>query len=223
MQFGSYEAWAAAISGILELAGVEGFMANREILDRDLNQEVEAWSGFITLWADEFQGQAIGVSDLFPLACSADNTTGGDRPLDQVLGPGSAHQLKIKLGNFLVERRNQIINGFQVTDVGYRKRAKQWQLVSVRDNSADSPLHSPIDSGQPESVKIIQSQENHFSTVPQSESVESSESGGQLEINDELEQEVPLEQQNNISVDQRFTDSPRASSSGTGFILYGFL
>ena len=214
MQFGSYEPWSAAMSGILELAGVEGFMANREFLDRDLNQEVEAWSSFITHWAEEFQGQAIGVSDLFPLACSADNPTDGDRPLDQVLGPGSAQKLKIKLGKFLVERRNQIINGFQVTDAGYRKRAKQWQLVSVKDDSPNPPLHPPIDSRQPESVKIIQSQENHLSTGPQSESVESGESAEQLEKNYQLEQEIPLDQLNNTSVDQRLTDSPRAISTG---------
>ena len=142
VQLGSYESWAGVMSGILEAAGIKGFMDNRQFLDTHINQELEDWSSFINLWVEKFQQQPVGVSDLFPLASSVQNPTNGDRPLDQLLGYGSVHQLKIKLVQLLVNRRNQIISGYQLTEVGAIKRAKQWQLVRVTD---DSP-HSPQDS-----------------------------------------------------------------------------
>ncbi|MEC9013143.1 MAG: hypothetical protein VYA78_01070 [Chloroflexota bacterium] len=168
VQLGSYESWSTVMSGILEAAGIEGFMANRQALDSQLNLELEAWSGFIHLWSEEFQHHPTGVSDLFPLACSADDPTSGDRPLDHLLGSGSVHQLKVKLGQLLVSRRNQIISGHQLIEVGSRKRAKQWRLAPATNDSPDSP--------PPEPIKASHSQETQPVPTARSESGESSES-----------------------------------------------
>ena len=162
----------------------------------------------ITLWREEFESEAVGVSKLFPLACSADNLTDGDRPLDQLLGSGSAHQLKIKLGIFLVAKRDQIINGFKLTDDGYEKRAKLWKLEPVGNNSPDSTSHSPLDSSRPEAIKVSQGQENKSSSTAKSESSESDGSKRQPKKNCPPQGDAQLENQNNISAEQGLTDSP---------------
>ena len=211
VQLGSYESWSTVMSGILEAAGIEGFMANRQALDSQLNLELEAWSGFIHLWSEEFQHHPTGVSDLFPLACSADDPTSGDRPLDPLLGPGSVHQLKVKLGQLLVSRRNQIISGYQLTEVGSRNRAKQWRLGPVEDDSPDSSSHSSLDSPPPEPLKVSQGQEIQSSSTAKNESDESGESKTRAGKNCELQTEIELENRNDISVKQELPDSSDSS------------
>ena len=70
-------------------------------------------------------------------------------------------------------KRDQIINGFKLTDDGYEKRAKLWKLELVGNNSPDSTSHSPLDSSRPESIKVSQGQENKSSSTAKSESGES--------------------------------------------------
>jgi hypothetical protein len=47
---GSYEAWCSTVGGILEAAGVSGFLENREELYRAADAESEEWRAFVSWW-----------------------------------------------------------------------------------------------------------------------------------------------------------------------------
>ena len=50
---GSYESWAAVLGGILETAGVEGFLSGREYLHGEADDEAKDWAGLLAAWRHE--------------------------------------------------------------------------------------------------------------------------------------------------------------------------
>jgi len=54
--FGSFEHWAETVGGILQAAGIEGFLGNRGVADDAANREIEALAGFLEAWDEAFKG-----------------------------------------------------------------------------------------------------------------------------------------------------------------------
>jgi hypothetical protein len=50
---GSYESWSRVVGGILQTAGVEGFLAERESRALSADPEAAEWSGLLHLWLSE--------------------------------------------------------------------------------------------------------------------------------------------------------------------------
>jgi len=69
---GSYENWAQVIGGVLETAGIPGFMGNLEEMMAASDSEGAAWNGFIAAWWDRFGTAEVGASDVLDLAIGAD-------------------------------------------------------------------------------------------------------------------------------------------------------
>jgi len=64
---GSYESWCRTMGGILEVAGVPGFLTNcREARGRT-GQEEEDLRVFVGAWWQEHREERVTVADLFPL------------------------------------------------------------------------------------------------------------------------------------------------------------
>lgn len=49
---GSFETWSEVIGGILEYAGVNGFLGNKQKLENEMNTERDEWLTFATAWND---------------------------------------------------------------------------------------------------------------------------------------------------------------------------
>lgn len=64
---GSFESWANTIGGILHLAGVEGFLENREHANDSVNQEIESLSGFYEGWQVAFGHDWVRSGDIIKL------------------------------------------------------------------------------------------------------------------------------------------------------------
>lgn len=68
VRMGSYESWAGVIGGILQEAEIPGFLGNRNEVYEAAAAENNAWFDFLAVWWEAYQGQRVGVDQLFDLA-----------------------------------------------------------------------------------------------------------------------------------------------------------
>ena len=132
------------MGGILEVAGIKGFLGNLADLYSNSDFEGAIWRGFTKAWWDKFGDQEVGVSDLFELANAL------DEPLD--LGKGSEKAQKTKLGRELVQLRDRQFDNLRIVSAGERQRAKKWRLVSMpapAEAAAGSEPPARFTSGSP--------------------------------------------------------------------------
>lgn len=69
---GSYEKWTAVGGGILEHAGIPGFLANLNEFYELTDLEGATWRRFAEAWWGRFREDEVGTSELFPLALEMD-------------------------------------------------------------------------------------------------------------------------------------------------------
>ena len=63
---GSYEQWSAVMGGILENAGIEGFLGNLAEFYEVADVEGACWALFVEKWWEKFDQKAVGVGELVP-------------------------------------------------------------------------------------------------------------------------------------------------------------
>ncbi len=120
---GSYEEWAATMGGILDVAGVTGFLDNLTAFYDAADLEGAAWRQFVALWAEAYGSNKVGVGDLFTLASDVD---GFD------FGKGGDRSQRTSFGAQLTKQRDRIYDGYRITLAGEVNRAKQWRLLPVK-------------------------------------------------------------------------------------------
>jgi hypothetical protein len=113
---GMFEPWAAALGGILDVAGIPGFLENLEDLRLNTDSETRAISSFIGAWHAKFGDGELGVAELWGLAGCLD------------LSGKDEHARKIQLGKRLDSLRDRPIAGFRIERTAVRQRAQQYRL-----------------------------------------------------------------------------------------------
>lgn len=122
---GSFEAWAGVIGGILEAAGIPGFLGNAALLYKRADTESEEWIAFVQLWWERHEGRPVKVEELYRLF-SLDSPS-------MILGSGQERSQKVKLGKGLSERRDRVIGGFKVVkgdNDSHDKVSRYWLVPS---------------------------------------------------------------------------------------------
>jgi len=128
---GSFESYAAVMGGILDVAGVPGFLANGEELRRHADAETGEWRAFVTAWRERWGDAWVGVSDLASLLWSEDG-----RRSDLLMGIVTSERERgavTQLGMRLSAKRECVIAGFRITvnhRADYAGRL-QYRLVPV--------------------------------------------------------------------------------------------
>lgn len=129
---GSFESWSETMGGILDVAGVPGFLANADELYEASDAEGIMWRSFVAAWWDRFGTAEVGTSDLFPIAGAC------EPPLP--LGNGSDRSQRIRLGKALGRMRDRV---FAIADLhvriraaGTAQRAQRWKLAIEEEASA---------------------------------------------------------------------------------------
>lgn len=69
---GSFENWAHVVGGVLEVAGIPGFLGNLDEMMEASDSEGAGWSAFIAAWWDRFGTAEVGAADLFDVALFCD-------------------------------------------------------------------------------------------------------------------------------------------------------
>ena len=119
---GSFETWATTMGGILDVAGVPGFLGNAHALYAQADEEVQMWRAFVLAWWDTHHQQEVGTEELYKLAM--DETL-----LSEVLGDGGERSQRTKLGKALGRMRDRIIGAYRI--VSEREDGKGRRLYRL--------------------------------------------------------------------------------------------
>jgi hypothetical protein len=129
---GSYEEWAAIIGGVLEAAGIPGFLENREKYKARSDDQIADWRELVDAWFDEFGSLPVGIADLFGLAKKITKFS------DDVLGRENDASQRIRFGRALGARTGQDINSLRIEqlarDNSGRNRYRLWPVWRRRSN-----------------------------------------------------------------------------------------
>ena len=132
---GSYENWAQIVGGVLEVAGIPGFLGNLEEMMEASDSEGAGWNGFIASWWDRFGTAEVGASDVFDLALGAE-------PKLQVGRPGKSFDVA-ELGRGITKMRDRVfdVDGLklQLTFSRSLRRSQRWVLMITEDRARQSP------------------------------------------------------------------------------------
>jgi hypothetical protein len=129
-RLGSFERWSAVIGGILNIAGVSGFLANLDQLYEAADVEGQAWREFTATWWQAFRDLPKKVSEL--------NQFCEERELMlRLRGDGSARSQQIRLGNALSSCRDRSFDGLRVVRIGgdtKHKGVTMYALAAAADS-----------------------------------------------------------------------------------------
>lgn len=131
---GSYEDWAAVLGGILDAAGINGFMTNRDAGYRQSGADAGEWRAFFEAWWSKHRDADMGVAALAELAAK-------EGLLDEVLGDKGVRSQRTKLGMAVSRRVDRIDDLFPgeframsvklVRSDGPKAKVATYQLIRV--------------------------------------------------------------------------------------------
>ena len=145
---GSYEDWAQVMGGVLEVAGVEGFLGNLDEMMEASDGEGAVWRGFVPAWWDRFGTAEVGTGDLYELALAC------EPPLP--LGSGNDRSQRTRLGKALGRMRDRVfdIAGLKarVCAIGVLHQARRWALTLAEhgERGEHYPDPSEVPAGERE-------------------------------------------------------------------------
>jgi putative DNA primase/helicase len=117
---GSYEQWSHVIGGILEHAGIPGFLGNLAEFYEQADIETAVWRAFVEAWWEAHSTTEVGTADLFPLAETVDG-------LD--LDGQTDKARRTAFGKALSRQRDRVVGEYRITKVGELRRAARWRLL----------------------------------------------------------------------------------------------
>ena len=128
---GMFESWARTLGGILEVAGIPGFLSNANEFYAVSDAETEAWRTLILEWWDAHRDRDVKVSDLWRLV---DPASPAD-PIPLPIGDGSERSRRTRLGLLLVGARDRVystdVGRFRIEKVGAEHNAARWRLAPL--------------------------------------------------------------------------------------------
>ena len=129
---GSFENWAHVIGGVLDVAGIPGFLGNLDEMMEASDGEGAGWSAFIAAWWDRFGTADVGAADLFDVAAFCD-------PAPPISGNNDRAQ-KTSFGIAIKKMRDRVfsIGGrkVRVVKAGIEHKATRWKLEVCADRPA---------------------------------------------------------------------------------------
>ncbi len=133
---GAFESYAGVLSGILDIAGVPGFLANADELRRQADTETSEWRAFVLAWWERWHDAWVGVSDLAELLWDTD----GKRTdlLPTVVRSETQRGAVTQLGMRLSAKRDCVIGGLRLT-VGQRPDHAGRLAYRLVQTSGDQP------------------------------------------------------------------------------------
>ena len=126
---GSFESWADCIGGILDVAGVGGFLENRDLLlVRD--EEGLSWSALVSEWWRQFQTRLVAIDELHEIIVRNQEL---EVAFSKTLGQGLDRSQKKKLAEALRAVENRVFGSWRIEVVlGHTVRGLPlYQLVPL--------------------------------------------------------------------------------------------
>ena len=123
---GSYESYAQIIGGILEVAGIKGFLDGREYLYEHSDKETTEWKVLCEIWWKQYESRPITPKDLFDL-CKENQL------LLDIWGGRSDKGGLTRLGVTLSKNRDRVFGNFVISHLGrsVHNRSNTYKLSEV--------------------------------------------------------------------------------------------
>ena len=147
-RLGSFEQWSNVIGGILEVAGIPGFLENLQALYETADVEGQAWREFVRVWWEAFGETPKKVSELNDLSEERELLLG-------VRGDKSPRSQQTRLGNALMNKRDRVFGGVRVVRLGLKGKGNcvHYALVPTEPKPAGDEDSQVRTSGPSENVE----------------------------------------------------------------------
>lgn len=149
---GSFEHWSDVVGGILQHAGVGGFLDNLGELYETADVETSVWRSFVLSWWEAHRDREVGTAELFPLALDTE---------DLDLGNGQERAQKTRFGKLLAKQRDRVIADCRIAQVGVSHKATRWRLLPT--SGPPKRRSAPTDGGDRGTSGNVG---EHFDTAP---------------------------------------------------------
>jgi putative DNA primase/helicase len=123
----SYEAWAQVLGGILQVAGISGFLGDRNAVLAVPDEQETSLASLLFAWWEDYQSMPFGAEQLYTLVPQHAPA------LD--LGDNGERAQRIRLGQLLGRARDRRFGPFCLVASGLRHGAQLWTL------RAEQPVH----------------------------------------------------------------------------------
>lgn len=125
---GSFEDWSQVMGGILDVAGIPGFLANIDEFRNEFDTETAGWVAFFAAWYEAHGRRPVRTSEIIGLYDHLD---------DDFLNIDTRYQTSrgrvTTLGKRLAKRRGDIYGGLKLEYVGKQHGGAQHRLLPIDD------------------------------------------------------------------------------------------
>lgn len=154
---GRYESWAGVLGGILEVAGVEGFLGGRERLHSEADKETQEWAALLSNWWSTFGERAVTASEVF--------TVVKERKLLLDLWAGrEALSASQRFGRALTAKRDRVFGGLKIMSAG-KDAVTNSNAYRLERIATQTPETRPKSSNQEKAVSGTQDSVTGFVSV----------------------------------------------------------
>ncbi len=142
-RLGSFEDWSAVIGGILEVAGVPGFLGNLDSLYADADVEGQAWTEFVVAWWEKFGSKQVRPRQLL-VVCGQHDL------MESVRGSGGPRSQQTRLGLALHRAHDRVFGRHRIVLVQDKGKHGKWYALQADLQVADEPVEDVgVDAGHP--------------------------------------------------------------------------
>ena len=117
---GQFEAWSEVMGGILQYAGIHGFLSNMPEFYETSDAEGAALRRFVELWWETHADSEVAVANLWNMASTAE--------IEISLGDGNERSQKTRLGILVAGLRDRQFRGLRVVAGPRKQGARTWKL-----------------------------------------------------------------------------------------------
>ena len=146
---GGYESYCRIVGGVLAYMGVNGFLANLDVMYAEMDTETPQWEAFLQNWYETVGNKAVTAAEFI----SHINDNAELRAaLPDVIADTSLKNYTRRLGNALAKKKGvRFPNGYSVLKTDKGKYGATWQVVTpgvtLKKESHQAKLAMDGDSG----------------------------------------------------------------------------
>ncbi len=146
VQMGRYQSWADTMAGILLVAGIPGFMENREEVYTVAEADHDAWRALIEAWWRDYGEQRVDTGQLFDLAKT-------EHLLTEIRNGRTDQGARVALGRAIAGMRDRVVGDWFIRAAGtahggtsaYRLERKSRPEKSSPSSPPSPPSGGPSD------------------------------------------------------------------------------
>lgn len=141
-KLGSFEEYCEIIGGVLAVAGIDGFLGNKERVRAEVDSESSMWARFVSAWLKEYRNADVTASQLLDLCVyeiPGQRILPRDEPLLlPVIGPGNSMSQSSRLGRALTKVRGRVFGLSKIIRIDSEHQKNQYRLVPTSTPQASA-------------------------------------------------------------------------------------